>query len=63
MENVSMIAAIGRNNELGKNNCLIWHLPGDLKFFKDVTMGKDIKWGVILFIHYLRCFLVENILF
>lgn len=45
MKNVSMIAAIGRNSELGKNNCLIWHLPGDLKFFKDVTMGKDIIMG------------------
>lgn len=45
MENVSLIAAIGRNNELGYNNGLIWHLPGDLKFFKDVTMGCDIVMG------------------
>lgn len=45
MENVSLIAAIGKNNELGYNNGLIWHLPGDLKFFKDVTMGCDIVMG------------------
>lgn len=45
MKNVSMIAAIGKNNELGKNNDLIWHLRGDLKFFKDTTMGKDIIMG------------------
>lgn len=45
MNNVSMIAAIGKNNELGKNNNLIWHLPNDLKFFKKTTMGKDIIMG------------------
>ena len=37
---ISIIAAIGENNELGKNNDLIWHLPNDLKFFKSVTTGK-----------------------
>lgn len=45
MNNVSMIAAIGENNELGKDNKLIWHLPNDLKFFKETTMGKDIIMG------------------
>ena len=30
---LTMIAAIGKNRELGKNNDLIWHLPTDLKFF------------------------------
>lgn len=45
MVNVSLIAAIGENNELGKENDLIWHLPGDLKFFKNITMGKDIVMG------------------
>ena len=42
---LSMIAAIGRNNELGKNNDLIWHLDGDLPFFKKVTMGKPVIMG------------------
>lgn len=41
----SIIAAIGKNRELGKNNDLIWHLPNDLKFFKEVTNGKTIIMG------------------
>ena len=31
---IIMIAAIGANNEIGKNNKLIWYLPEDLKFLK-----------------------------
>lgn len=42
---IKIIAAVGRNNELGKNNDLIWHLPGDLKFFKQQTNGKTIAMG------------------
>lgn len=42
---ISIIAAIGQNNELGKNNDLIWHLPNDLKFFKSVTTGKTVLMG------------------
>jgi len=34
---ISLIAAIGKNNELGKNNSLLWHLPADMKHFKDTT--------------------------
>ena len=45
MDNLSLIAAIGKNNELGKNNDLIWHLPSDLKYFKKVTSGKAIIMG------------------
>ena len=41
----SIIAAVGKNNELGKNNTLIWHLPKDLKFFKEKTMNKKIIMG------------------
>lgn len=40
-----IIAAIGQNNELGKNNDLIWSLPGDLKFFKSVTSGHTVLMG------------------
>lgn len=43
--NLSMIAAIGRNGELGKNNALLWRLEGDLPFFKRVTMGKTVIMG------------------
>ena len=42
---LSMIAAIGKNNELGKNNDLIWNLDGDLPFFKKTTMGKPVVMG------------------
>lgn len=42
---IVIVAAIGKNNELGKNNDLIWHLPNDLKFFKEVTMGKNVVMG------------------
>ncbi|MEG0266866.1 MAG: dihydrofolate reductase [Bacilli bacterium] len=45
MINLSLIAAIGKNNELGKNNTLIWHLKDDLKFFKETTNGKTIVMG------------------
>ena len=46
MKNVTIIAAIGKNRELGKNNDLIWHLPDDLKFFKENTIGKPIVMGL-----------------
>lgn len=34
---ISLIAAIGKNNELGKSNTLLWHLPADMKHFKEIT--------------------------
>lgn len=40
-----LIAAKGQNNELGKDNDLIWHLPADLKRFKSVTSGHHIIMG------------------
>lgn len=42
---ITIIAAIGKNYELGKNNDLIWHLPADLKRFKKVTSGHHILMG------------------
>lgn len=42
---LSIIAAVGKNNELGKNNDLIWHLDGDLPFFRKVTTGKTVIMG------------------
>ena len=42
---VSIIAAIGRNNELGKDNDLIWHFKEDMKFFKETTMGSTVIMG------------------
>src|SRR5574344_868318 len=43
--NISIIAAIGINNELGKNNNLIWRLPNDLTFFKKTTLDKVVVMG------------------
>ena len=42
---VSMIADVGKNLELGKNNNLIWHFKEDMKFFKDTTMGHTVVMG------------------
>jgi len=45
MAKLIIIAGIGKNRELGKDNTLIWHLKEDLKFFKDNTMGHKIVMG------------------
>lgn len=42
---ISIIAAVGKNNELGKNNKLIWHIPADMKFFKDTTLNHIVVMG------------------
>lgn len=42
---ISLIAAIGKNNELGLNNKLIWNIPSDLKFFRNVTLNKTVLMG------------------
>ncbi len=36
---VAIIAAMGRNREIGSNNDLMWHLRTDMLFFRDTTMG------------------------
>ena len=42
---ISIIAAIAKNNVIGCNNSLIWHLPNDLKYFKNKTSGHHILMG------------------
>ncbi len=42
---VTMIAAAGENNALGKDNDLVWHLPDDFKRFKKLTTGHHIIMG------------------
>ena len=42
---LSIIVAKARNNIIGKNNSLIWHLPEDLKRFKALTTGHTIIMG------------------
>ena len=46
MKNITIIAAIGKNRELGKDNKLIWPIKEDLKFFKAQTMGKPVAMGM-----------------
>jgi dihydrofolate reductase len=42
---ISIIVAVGKNNEIGKDNQLLWHLPNDLKYFKQITMGLPVIMG------------------
>lgn len=41
----SIIAAIGKNNELGKNGGLVFNIKEDMKFFKDTTTGHKVVMG------------------
>lgn len=42
---LALIVAVARNRVIGKDNSLIWHLPNDLKFFKEKTTGHVIIMG------------------
>jgi dihydrofolate reductase len=42
---ISLIVAASTNNAIGKNNQLLWHLPNDLKFFKNNTWGMPVIMG------------------
>ena len=42
---ISIVAAIGRNREIGHGNELLWHIPEDLKRFKQLTLGHPIILG------------------
>jgi len=42
---ISIIAAIGKNRELGKNNKLLWYIPEDLKRFHLITKGHVVIMG------------------
>lgn len=42
---ISLIVAKSKNNVIGNNNQLPWHLPADLAHFKSITMGKPIIMG------------------
>jgi dihydrofolate reductase len=43
---ISLIACIGKNRELGYKNDLIWKIPEDLKYFRDATTGKPVIMGL-----------------
>ncbi len=42
---LSIIAAIGQNNELGKDNQLLWQMPADMKHFRETTSGHPVIMG------------------
>lgn len=42
---VSLIVAVAENNVIGKDNDLIWHLPNDMKFFKETTQNHHVIMG------------------
>ncbi len=42
---VSMVVAIGKNRVIGKGNTLLWHIPDDLKRFKQLTLGHPVVMG------------------
>ena len=43
--NIILIAALSENRVIGKDNRLLWHMPEDLKHFKQTTIGKTILMG------------------
>ena len=42
---ISAIVAIGHNRVIGKGNTLLWHIPDDLKRYKQLTMGHPVVMG------------------
>src|SRR3989344_8265108 len=42
---ISLIAAIGKNRELGKGGRLLWHIPEDMRRFKALTLGHPVIMG------------------
>ena len=42
---VALIVAVAENGVIGKDNDLIWHLPKDMRFFKETTIGHHVIMG------------------
>lgn len=43
--NITLVVAASDNNVIGNDNQLLWHLPTDLRFFKNTTWGLPILMG------------------
>lgn len=42
---ISSVVAVSKNNVIGKDNKLLWNLPNDMRFFKNVTWGMPVVMG------------------
>jgi len=42
---ISLVVAAAKNNAIGKDNQLLWHLPNDMKYFKNITWGMPVVMG------------------
>lgn len=42
---LAIIVAVADNGVIGRDNALPWHLPGDMRYFRQVTMGKPVIMG------------------
>ncbi|MCX6299029.1 MAG: dihydrofolate reductase, partial [Bacteroidetes bacterium] len=42
---ISLIVATSNNNAIGKDNQLLWHLPKDMRFFKNTTWAMPVIMG------------------
>ena len=43
---ISLIAAVAQNRALGKDGQLLWHLPEDMRYFRETTRGKPVIMGI-----------------
>ena len=56
---IAMILAMDKNNLVGKGNDLPWNYPEDLKYFKKVTLGKDVFMGYNTYLSIVLEFLIS----
>ncbi|HZI52930.1 MAG TPA: dihydrofolate reductase, partial [Chitinophagaceae bacterium] len=42
---ITLVVAAAKNNAIGKDNHLLWRLPNDMKYFKNVTWGMPVLMG------------------
>ena len=49
MIDISLIAAVADNRVIGNGQVLPWHIPSDLKYFRDMTIGKPVIMGRLTF--------------
>lgn len=43
--NISLILSVGKNNEIGRGNDLVWRFHADMKFFRETTTGNTVIMG------------------